>query len=433
MAPLPARAQGLSLVRDAEVEDIIAAYAAPILQAAGLGPEAVRIHLVNDDSLNAFVTNGQNLYLHTGLLMEAETPEQVIGVIAHEAGHIAGGHLARRSQAAENAGATAMVATILGTAAAVLSGRGDVGMAISAAGQDAAIRNFLRYSRSEESAADQAALRYLSSAGISAGGLLGFMEKLEGQEYLLPEQQDPYLRTHPLTHDRIVSLRDAVQRQQGGAVSEELRQRHERMRAKLFGFLEPPLRVLARYKDDDSLPARYARAIAWYRRPDLDKALALMDDLIAEHPADPYFHELKGQALFEHGRPREALESYRRAVDLAPESALLRVGLAQAALETGDEALLDEAERHLDKAVEREPRNAFAWRLLAVLHGRRGEKALTSYALAEQALLTGRAEDARVHAERALRELPRGSAQWLRAEDVRQEAERILDRRNVQR
>lgn len=433
MAPLPARAQGLSLVRDAEVEDIIAAYAAPILQAAGLGPEAVRIHLVNDDSLNAFVTNGQNLYLHTGLLMEAETPEQVIGVIAHEAGHIAGGHLARRSQAAENAGATAMVATILGTAAAVLSGRGDVGMAISAAGQDAAIRNFLRYSRSEESAADQAALRYLSSAGISAGGLLGFMEKLEGQEYLLPEQQDPYLRTHPLTHDRIVSLRDAVQRQQGGAVSEELRQRHERMRAKLFGFLEPPLRVLARYKDDDSLPARYARAIAWYRRPDLDKALALMDDLIAEHPADPYFHELKGQALFEHGRPREALESYRRAVDLAPESALLRVGLAQAALETGDEALLDEAERHLDKAVEREPRNAFAWRLLAVLHGRRGEKALTSYALAEQALLTGRAEDARVHAERALRELPRGSAQWLRAEDVRQEAERILDRRKVQR
>ncbi len=435
LAPLPARADGMTLVRDAEVEDTIRAYADPILRAAGLEAGAVRVHLVRDNALNAFVARGQNLYLHTGLLMAAETPEQVIGVIAHEVGHIAGGHLARQAEAADMAGTGAMVATILGTAAAVLSGRGDVGMAVSSAGQGAALRNFLKYTRGEESSADQAALRYLEQAGISADGLLEFMETLEDQEYLLPEHQDPYLRSHPLTRDRIASLRRAVETEAEAEfeLPDEFRRRHERMHAKLFGFLDPPLRVLARYKDDDSLVGRYARAIAWYRRPDLDKAVALMDELIDEHPDDPYFHELKGQALFEHGRPREALAAYREAVALAPESPLLRIGLAQAMVDAGDDDLIGEAREHLEHALARERDNAFAWRMLAVVYGRGGDEALASYALAEQALLTGRLEDAVRHAERAVRDLPRGSHQWLRAEDVRQEAERILERQELQR
>ncbi len=425
--PAEAGAQRLSFIRDAEIENTIRAYGAPLFRAAGLEPSAVRIYLVNDGALNAFVAGGQKLDIKTRPIMRSKHAGQLIGVIAHETGHIAGGHLSRLHAAIANNTAQSILALVIGAAAAIGTGRGDVGGAIIAGGQSMGLRSFLQYSRTQESAADQAALRVLDATGQSARGLLEFMELLGGQELLSAERQDPYLRTHPLTRERIVAVRDHLSRSPNTDKphSPPVEEMHRRMLAKLHGFLEPVPRTLRRYKESDAgLQARYARAIAYYRKPDLGKALPLIDGLIAERPEDPYFHELKGQMLFENGRPAEALKSYQRAVRLMPRSPLLRRGLAQVQLELQDPALLEPAILNLRAAVQHDAEAPFTWRQLAIAYGRRGEKGMSAVALAEEALLKGDGRLARYHAGRAEKLLPRGSIGWLQAQDILQAAKK---------
>ncbi len=419
-------AEKRTFIRDAEVENTIRTFATPVFQAAGLDPNAVRILLLADNTLNAFVAGGQNMFFHTGLLIRAEHPGQLIGVIAHETGHIAGGHLARVQDAVGNASTEAIIATLLGAAAGVATGRGDVATAITLGGQEMAMRNLLAYTRGQESSADQAALRYLESTGQSAKGLLEFFDILGDQELLVAARQDPYVRTHPLTRDRVAFVRDHVAKSNlsNVPIPPAWIEMHKRMRAKLFAFLEPPGRTFQRYRDSDaSLDSRYARAIAAYRKPDMATALPLIDGLIAERPNDPYFHELKGQMLFENGRGREAIAPYRRAVELLPDSALLHLGLAQALIEQEDAGLLDEAQEHLTFAAHHEPQNSQAWRLLSIAYGREGDEGMAAYAMAEYALLTGRVSDAEYHAGKAERLLPKASPSWLRVQDIKQMAE----------
>lgn len=422
----------ISLVRDAEVENIIRVYAAPVFRAADLDPDAIRVHLVNDDALNAFVAGGLNLFLNTGLLIRSENPSQLIGVIAHETGHIAGGHLTRLGEAVESASAEALLSILLGAAAAAASGRGDVGTAVMMGGQQAAGRSLLRYSRTQESAADQAAVRLLDAVGISAQGLLSFMEILGEQELLVSERQDPYVRTHPLSRERVAFLRHHVEAStaSGAALPPEFSEMHRRLRAKLFAFLKPPPLTFQRYKaDDPALEARYARAIAHYRKPELDKALALIDGLIGERPDDAYFHELKGQMLFENGRARDALEPYRRAVALLPDSPLLRIALAQVQTAVSDAALLEDAREHLTRALVKERDNYSAWRLMAIAAGRLGDEGMAALAMAEQALLGRRLGDAAAHADRAARLLSANSPSWLRAQDIKERASQLKEQK----
>lgn len=419
---VPARAADrIGFIRDAEVENTIRAFASPLFQAAGVSPESVRIHIVKDATLNAFVAGGLRLFLNTGLLIRTEHAGQVVGVIAHEVGHIAGGHLARLDEAMANATAESMISMILGAAAAAAAGRGDVGVGVIMGGASMAQRSMLAYTRAQEQAADQAAVKLLESTGQSAQGLLEFMGILGDQDLLLASQQDPYVRTHPLTRDRVSFLRHHVEIARHSAASEppEFAEMHRRMRAKLFAFLESPIRTLQRYKESDtSLAGRYARAIAYYRKPELGKALALIDQLIAERPKDPYFHELKGQVLFENGRVREALAPYREAVRLLPDSALLRLSLAQVQIEGGDQGLLKEAQEHVEFALRSERENRFAWRLLGITYNRSGNEAMASVAQAEEALLSGRVAEANFHAGRAERMLHRGSPAWIQTQDI---------------
>ncbi len=428
-----ASAQGLQLIRDAEIENTIRAYATPLFQAAGLNPQAIDVYLVQDRSLNAFVAGGMNMFIHTGLLMRSEDPLQVIGVIAHETGHITGGHLAGRKDELKKTVGAVIASYILGLGAAVASGRPDVGAAIITGGQSVATRGLLSYSRSQEQAADQAAITLLKGTRQSPRGLLDFLRILEDQEALLSSSQDPYVRTHPLTSDRINFLEQAVVNspfadQAAGAAFTSM---HDRMRAKLVGFLEPTDRVFRRYPEDDtSLAARYARAIAYYRLPDLVKALPLIDQLISEQPDDPYFLELKGQILFENGRIAESIPEYEAALAQLPSSPQIRLALAAAQIEAGDAALNDAALAHLSEVLRHEPDNASAWRLSAISHGRKGDKAMTTLSLAEASLARGNPREARQHAQRALQLLQEGSAAWLRADDIRHEAERRMKRKS---
>ncbi len=424
----PTEAQGRTIIRDAEIESIIRGYATPLFQAAGLNPRAVDIYLIQDRTLNAYVSGGQNIFIHTGLLIRAEDPLQVIGVLAHEIGHITGGHIAGRMNEYEKAQMTALASYLLGIGAALLSGRPEAAAAVISGGQDLALKGLLSYTRGQEQAADQAAIRYLNGTQQSPRGLLEFMNILGDQEVLLASsRQDPYLRTHPLTQDRVIFLEESLakSRYKDALPSPELVAGHARVRAKLIGFLESPARVFRKYPpSDNSIPARYARAIAYFKRPNLKKALPLMDELIAEMPNDPFFHELKGQMLFENGRVAEALPEYQTAVSLMPDTPQLRLALAQVMIELNtrqyDEAALD----HLERVLIAEPRNAFAWRLSAIAHGRLGDKGMTSLALAEGALSRGRAREARQQAARALHFLPENSPSWLQAQDVAVMAER---------
>lgn len=421
----PAAAQGL--IRDTEIENTIRVYTAPIFKAAGLDPSVVRIHLVNDPSLNAFVANGQRIYIHTGLLMRAEDPGEVIGVLAHETGHITGGHLARFGDGLADAQNANLLALLLGIPAAVLTGRGDVAAAALSLGSQIGTRQFLSYTRANEQSADQAGVDFLDKAGISSKGLLEFMELLTREEKLYVENPNPYTRTHPLSTDRVEFIRNHLENSELKDVelAPSYKVLHERMRAKLRGFILPPHQTYRLYPEEDtSVPARYARAIALMQESQTDQAVEAIDTLIADFPDDPFFIELKGDILRDGARLEEAIDPYRQALEILPWSALIRSSLARTLIELNNPDYDDEAEGELREALRYEPWMASAWRLLATVYGRRGDFGQASLAQAEEAINQGRNEAALGHAKRALDQLPNGSPGWLRAQDIEVQASR---------
>ncbi len=417
-----AAARDIGLIRDAEIEHTLHEILAPILEAAGLGRDSVQIYIVQDPQLNAFVAGGMNLFINTGLLMRTTNSDEVAGVMAHEVGHIAGGHLSRVPQAASRATAETILAALLGAAGAVV-GAPELGAAIIAGGQTYAQSNFMRFSRGQEQAADQAGVGFLDRAGISSEGLADFFHVLEKQNVLAVSSMSPYLQSHPLTRDRINFVENHVATHPIAEEPPGWAQAHARMVAKLQAFLGDPRQVLQQYQGDDSVPGRYALAIALYRLPDLDQALAEVDGLLAAYPDDPYFHELKGQMLFENGRTEAAIAPYRESVRLAPGSPLLEIGLARALVETGGDGGYQEAIGYLKDAVQREPTNAFGWRTLGIAQGRAGSEGLSNLSFAEYALLIGKPDDARLYAHRAENQIDPSDPAWLRLQDVLREIE----------
>jgi predicted Zn-dependent protease len=429
--PLNAQAQQMSFIRDAEIETTIRTFATPLFQQAGVEPSAVQIHLVNSHDINAFVAEGLNLFLNTGLIVRTKNASELIGVIAHESGHIAGGHLLRGANTAKNATYEMIAAMLLGIAAGAASGHGELGSAIAGAGQDIAVRNYLSFSRSIEGTADTAALRFLDNLHESSQGFLDFMQTLMNQEGLMSENQDPYVRTHPLTQDRIDEIRHHVETSPwtNATLPPQYDEMHKRMIAKLVAFLYPPAEALRRYPAaDTSIPARYARAIAAYRIPDLNTALPLIDGLIAERPDDPYFHELKGQILYENARVAEAVPEYQKAVKLKSDNSLMRTELGTAEIALEDQSLMNDATENLRFATHEEPDNAEAWLQLSTAYARLENDPQSEAALAEYSFLVGKWPEAVYHAQRAAKALPKGSPMELRMEDVRVAAEQARDK-----
>ena len=450
LAPREANAQELEFIRDAEIENTLRLYADPLFAQAGVDPQAVHIYLVKDQTLNAFVAEGLNLFINTGTIIQADDPGQLIGVIAHECGHIAGGHLVRGQEAMGNAMTTGLAAMVLGAAAAIAAGRQDRSAyekgvpgayqaaanngamlpAVMGAAGEVAYKSYASFSRTIEGSADTAGLQFLDNLHMSARGMLAFMEKLEGEELLVTTRQDPYVRTHPLTSDRVDEIRNHVEHSPWSDVPPppEFAEPHQRMRAKLAAFLNPPMSTLYKYKESDtSIPARYARAIAYYRIPDLDHALPLIDGLIKDRPQDPYFHELRGQILYENGRPLEAIPEYKAAVKVLPDNALLHQELGQVEVESEDPAQLADAKEQLNTALRKEPEDPGTWRLFATAYGRDGDEAMAAAGMAEYALLVGRFPEALFQSNKALKGLKHGTPMAIRMEDVRAQAEQHAD------
>ena len=425
LAP-PAQAAAATYIRDAEIEGDIRTLARPIWRAAGLEPEDVGIYLVHDPQLNSFVAGGQAIFFNTGLILRAENPNQLLGVIAHETGHITGGHIVRSRQAVRNASIEAIIAMALGTAASVASGSGAPLLGAYGVAQ----RSLLQFSVAQESTADHAAINLLDRSCQSARGLLRFFEILQSTEMLAGDRRDIWGRTHPLTAQRIQYLRDYVQRARCSDAPDPPGSADllRRIKAKLQAFLDPPSNTLTAYPESDkSVLARYARAIAYYRIPDLARALPTIDGLIRDFPNNPYYRELKGQMLFENGRTREAIRPYEDAVRLAPSAPLLRIALSQVYMETGDPALNKRAIAYLNDASREEGRHAQVWRFLATAYGRDNRIGMAALSLAEEALAMGNKKNAMQEATRAQRLLARNTPAYMRAEDIHREAEQLDD------
>lgn len=423
IASTPALAQERPVfIRDAETEAVMAKFAEPIFSAAGLDPTAVHIYLLQDSRINAFVAGGQNLFLHTGLLRAAEHADQVIGVIAHETGHIAGGHLPRMKEAQRIASIEQILFCTLGvlTAAGGAASGANTGGAVSLCGANAPMGSLMKFSRTQESAADQAGMKFLDETGQSSRGMLEFLGILADEQKIVL-QPPPYLLSHPLTSERIAAVQAHVDQspfsnQPPRADYEEM---FQRIRAKLIGYVDPLPRVLKRYPDgDNSLEARYARSVAYFGAGQMPKAISQVDSLLSEYPNDPYFNELKGDILFKGGKAKAAVPFYQAAVDAEPDSPMLLMSLGRVQKETEDPALIKASIENLKRVVEIEPANPGAWRNLGIAYGMNKQDPEASLALAESAITSGDRVRARALAERAMKGLPAGSPGWLRAQDI---------------
>lgn len=435
-AATPVAAQ--SILRDAETEQLLLDMAAPLIEASELEPGNVELVLINDNSINAFVAGGQVIYVHTGLINAAETANEVQGVLAHELGHITAGHVVRFNERSKAANGISILSLLLGVGAA-LAGAGDAGMGIIAAGQQAALGSFLSFNRDQEASTDLAGVRYLSGAGISGKGMIKFFERLRGNEIRAGYSQSDesaYGRTHPLTGDRIQTLRGLLEQDRHWDTEPDpaLQDRFVRAKAKLYGYLAEPHRTMNAFPArDTSVPARYARAYAYHKDARVDLALAEADALLDLEPDNPWFLELKGQVLLESGRPKDALGPLRRATELTRAHPLIAGMLGHALIATEDRANFAEAEQVLRASVGRDRYNPFAWYQLGVVYEARGDIPRARLASAEQQVMNRLYPQALANAQAAEANLPYGSADWIRAQDValeaRAELERVRDRR----
>jgi predicted Zn-dependent protease len=425
LASVPVRAQdGIPVIRDAEIEQLLRDYAKPIFRAAGLGEQNIHVVIINDKSFNAFVMDAHHVFINAGTLMESTTPNQVIGVFAHESGHIVGGHLAKFRQELASAQTGAIIALLLGVGTMVAGAHsadvGNVGGALMQAPQSYIQHSLLAYRRAQEEYADRAGVRFLTMTGQSAKGMYDTFKRFADETMFASSDVDRYALDHPMPEERMAELENLVHNQNwDNKDPPPLQFRHDMMRAKLIGYMDRQDEVSRRYPlSDNSLPARYARAISTYRYGDMRDAIAQIDGLIRSTPGDPYFYELKGQALLESGHAREAIPPLQRAVALAPDPALIQIELAQAMIATDNAKMADAAVSLLHAALIKESESADAYTQLAMAYGRKSDYANADLASAQAAFARGDNKTARELAARAQQRFPIGSPGWVRADDI---------------
>jgi len=418
-----------TLLSDTEIGAALDAYARPLMVAGGLAPGSIKIGMVVDDSMNAFATQGNSIYFHTGLLLRARNSNEVIGVLAHEIGHIAGGHVIMVASDLAAPNAISLLATLLGVAAGVASGNPEVGMAVLMGGQRAAIGQYLSFSRGQESRADQFALKVLHDSQQSAKGLRDFFDRLSGEERLVTTNQDPYVRTHPLNRDRMSSIEAAMQMSpySDAPLDPDLERQHRRMIAKLFAFLKPQVTTLQKYPESDqSIEGRYARAIAYYRRGQFDKAFPLVDSLLVDEPDDPYFWQIKGDMHLSRSKVDDAIVAYREALRYLPDAPEILTSLAHAIVESSNPEHGPEAQAALKRALSINPENAYAWDMLARSYAQSEEPGLSAYAAAERAILLGQFGDVARYSNQAEKLLEKDTPTWYRLQDIKVLAQNYL-------
>jgi predicted Zn-dependent protease len=424
-APLPALADSIPIVRDAETEALLYDYLRPIMKVAGVPMPNVRI--VPSNAFNAFVTDHDHMFVNAGTIIETNTPNELIGVLAHETGHIVNEDVAHLTQQIEDTKAALLIGSLLGVGAAAAGaatgsqGVTGAGTSILSAGSSIAERSLLSFRREQESAADRNAVKFLTATGQSAAGMLATMKRLADQNLLISQSVNPYLQTHPMPRDRVIQIEALIAKSPYNNVkdSADLQRRHDLVRAKLVGFTWTNDKVLRRYPlSDQSLPAKYARAIVAYRTGKPDAAQKQIDALIAASPNDPYFYELKGQSLLETGKQAGAVAAFRKAVALAPNSSILKILLGQAIIAADKAGDAAEVIKLVGPALQKEPDMGIGYRTLARAYALANDIPMAQLATAQGLFIEGNYGEAREQAMRAQAKLKRGSPGWLRADDI---------------
>lgn len=435
LLPVPsahAQGKGPPVLRDTETEQLLREYTRPILRVAGLEKQNIQMVIINDGSFNAFVADGRRIFVNYGAILQSETPNQIIGVLAHETGHLAGGHLSKLREQLANAQTQMIIAMLLGAGAiAVGSTRGsnsagnnglaNAGAAAIAGPQEMIRRTLLSYQRQQEENADRAGVKFLTATQQSPKGMYETFKRFTSESLFAARGADPYLQSHPMPAERVASLQEFASSSPYWDKKDDpaLQLRHDMVRAKISAFMERPETVYRRYpQTNDSLPARYARAISTYLHGDLRSALAQVDALIQVQPNNPYFYEVRGQALLEGGRPAEAIPALRKAAQLSNNAPLIEMLLGQALVGSDNKAYTDDAVRILRAAVAREPEAALGYMQLAMAYGRKGDYAEADLASAQAAYLRGDNKTARELATRAKTRFAVGTPGWVKADDI---------------
>ncbi|MFL6758901.1 M48 family metalloprotease [Sphingomonas sp.] len=419
----PAFAQddsGPSVLRDTETERLFKDMSRPLIVAAGLDPNSVNVVLLNDPEINAFVATGQTVYVQSGLLQATDNLNQLQGVVAHELGHVVAGDSIRAGQGVKQATGISILSLVLG-AAAIAAGAGDAGMGIMMAGQRAAEGEFMAFTRAQEATADASAVRFLSKSGISGKGILDFFGKLQNQEYRLAiYSKDSFDRDHPLSSERIQALGQTLRTDPayGKPTDPALEARFQRVKAKLMGYVDPKLAVIKYPESNQSIPAHYARAYAYHLGGYPDKAEAEANALLATDPDDPFFLELKGQILLEDGKPADAIAPLREAVRRSGEAPMIAAMLGHALVATEDPKNFTEAKQILKVAVNKDNQDPFAWYQLGIIYDREGDPSRAALATAERSNLENQPKMALASAQMAMKGIPPGSPDYLRAQDI---------------
>lgn len=416
----PAAAQGISLLQDTETERLLYSYEQPILKVAGIDPAAVRMYIVNDTSLNAFVAEGQNVFSNAGLFIELKTPNELIGVLAHETGHMAGGHLTRGSQEIAKAEIPMLLSMVLGIGAAI-AGAGQAGMILMGIGQSAAEAEFMQFSRVQEATADQMGQKYLRATHQSGMGMVHVFERMANEAAMIVKNPEAYASDHPADRDRVANLQEIAEASPYRDVPDSPQAIHayEMVKAKVIGYLLPVQDVMYRYPlSNKTAPARYARAMVYMRTPDLPKALAEINSLIKEEPKNPFFYEVLGQIYVSMSQPLKGIGPYQTCVDLMPDAPQLRVALAAAQIATGQKSYEAKAVENLKIAMQQDNENPFGWYQMAQAYSDLGNTAQADLATSERYYAVGDIRKAAVFAMRARQKLPNGTPDWQRANDV---------------
>ncbi len=403
------------VISDAEIEKVIEGYTTPLFKAAGLDPSDLQIYILQDSEINAFATNGNRIFVNTGLILKAKNYTELVGVLAHETAHISGGHIVRLYDNISVAGRNSLISTILGGIAAVATGRPDVGIAVAMGGMTASQNTFLSYRRGEEHIADQIAVDILKKTGGSISGLHGMLKTLQSEERFR-DNPNAYISTHPLSSDRLLFLEETIKNNGGGKLDNKKQNEFAIIQTKLAAFLGDPDKILEVLKGN-TYPERYGRAIAYFRKHEIEKALTELDSLIKENPNIPYLYELKGQILFENGRVAESIAPYKKAYELLKHP-LIRLSLAQAEIEAGNKENLPKTIADLKKIVAKDTENARAYRYLAIASGKIDDITYAAYYMAEYNFILKKYNEALVQARRAEKSIPIGTVIWQRLQDI---------------
>lgn len=416
----PASAQGVTLLQDTETERLLHSYEDPILHVAGIDPNAVKIYIVNDTSLNAFVAEGQNIFANAGLFIQLKNPNEITGVLAHETGHMAGGHLIRDTRAIEKAEIPMLLSMVVGMAAAI-AGAGEAGMILMGIGQSAAQAQFLSFSRVQEATADQMGQRFLRETHQSGLGMVHVFDRMANESARAGVDEKQFASDHPADRDRVGLMEDEADASPYRDVPDSPASIHayEMVKAKVIGFLLPVRDVLYRYPlSDKSEPARYARAMVYMRMPDLPKALAEINSLIKDEPKNPYFYEVLGQIYVSMSQPTKGITPYQTSVDLLPDAPELRVSLAAAQIATERKPVEKAAIDNLKIALQQDNDQPFAWYEMAQAYSDLDNEPMANLATAERYYVFGAMQPAAVFAGRARQKLAKGSPDWERANDI---------------